>query len=30
VNNHRQKIIEKLNAENTSEALAFAKTIGII
>jgi DNA-binding CsgD family transcriptional regulator len=30
VNNHRQKIIEKLNAENTFEALTFAKTIGII
>jgi DNA-binding CsgD family transcriptional regulator len=30
VNNHRQKIIEKLNAENTFEALSFAKTIGII
>ncbi len=30
VNNHRQKIIEKLNVENTYEALRFAKTIGII
>jgi DNA-binding CsgD family transcriptional regulator len=30
VNNHRQKIIEKLNVENTHEALRFAKTIGII
>jgi len=30
VNNHRQKIIEKFNAENTFEALSFAKTIGII
>lgn len=30
VNNHRQKIIEKLNAENSYEALSFAKTIGIV
>ena len=30
VNNHRQRIIEKLNAENTYEALGFAKTVGII
>ncbi|MBN2348521.1 MAG: response regulator transcription factor [Bacteroidales bacterium] len=30
VNNHRQKIIEKLNVENTYEALRFAKTIGIV
>ena len=30
VNNHRQKIIEKLNVENTHEALRFAKTIGIV
>jgi DNA-binding CsgD family transcriptional regulator len=30
VNNHRQKIIEKLNVENTHEALRYAKTIGII
>jgi DNA-binding CsgD family transcriptional regulator len=30
VNNHRQKIIEKLNTENTHEALTFAKQIGII
>lgn len=30
VNNHRQKIIEKTNAENTHEALNYAKTIGII
>ena len=30
VNNHRQKIIEKLNVENTYEALNYAKTIGII
>lgn len=30
VNNHRQKIIEKLNSENTYEALRLAKTIGII
>lgn len=30
VNNHRQKIIEKLHAENSYEALSYAKTIGII
>jgi DNA-binding CsgD family transcriptional regulator len=30
VNNHRQRIIGKLNAENTHEALRFARTIGII
>jgi len=30
VNNHRQKIIEKLNVENTHEALSYAKAIGII
>lgn len=30
VNNHRQKIIEKLNSENTHEALRFAKIIGIV
>lgn len=30
VNNHRQKIIEKLNAENTYEALRFARLIGIV
>lgn len=30
VNNHRQKIIEKMNVENTNEALTYAKKIGII
>jgi len=30
VNNHRQKIIEKLHVENTYEALNYAKSIGII
>lgn len=30
VNNHRQKIIEKLKAENTWEALNLARIIGII
>ncbi len=30
VNNHRQKIIEKMNVENTNEAIIYAKKIGII
>lgn len=30
VNNHRQKIIEKIHSENTNEALNYAKIIGII
>lgn len=30
VNNHRQHIIEKLNTENTHEAIRFAKSVGII
>lgn len=30
VNNHRQKIIEKMHAENTKEALQYAQRIGII
>lgn len=30
VNNHRQKIIEKINSDNTNEALNYAKIIGII
>jgi DNA-binding CsgD family transcriptional regulator/PAS domain-containing protein len=30
VNNHRQKIIEKMNVENSAEAIAFGKSLGII
>jgi len=30
VNNHRQKIIEKMNVESTNEAIIYAKKIGII
>lgn len=30
VNNHRQKIIEKMKVENTHEAIVYAKQIGII
>jgi DNA-binding CsgD family transcriptional regulator len=30
VNNHRQKIIEKMDVANTSEALSYAEKIGII
>jgi DNA-binding CsgD family transcriptional regulator len=30
VNNHRQRIIEKTNSDNTNEALNYAKIIGII
>ena len=30
VNNHRQKIIEKMDVTNTSEALSYAEKIGII
>lgn len=30
VNNHRQKIIEKMKVENTHEALTYARQIGII
>lgn len=30
VNNHRQKIIEKMDVANTGEALSYAKKIGII
>ncbi len=30
VNNHRQNIIEKMDVENTAEALTYAKKIGIV
>jgi DNA-binding CsgD family transcriptional regulator len=30
VNNHRQKIIEKMDVENSAEAIAFGKSLGII
>lgn len=30
VNNHRQKILEKTNAANTSEAVNYARTLGLL
>jgi len=30
VNNHRQKILEKMNVENSAGAIAFGKSLGII
>lgn len=30
VNNHRQKILEKTRASNTAEAVAYARTLGLV
>lgn len=30
VNNHRQKILEKINATNTAEAVSYARNLGLI
>jgi DNA-binding NarL/FixJ family response regulator len=30
VNNHRQNILEKVRASNTSEAITYAKNLGLL
>jgi DNA-binding CsgD family transcriptional regulator len=30
VNNHRQNILEKINAANTSEAVTYARNLGLL
>lgn len=30
VNNHRQKILGKMNASNTAEAVVFARNLGLV
>jgi len=30
INNHRQNILEKTNATNTSEAVSYARNLGLL